>query len=80
MLIRSGANLERGFLSLTKQFKDMHFQCYSKNRMIEDFYHFFNTMSMLPPPIASTKEVRSHFQINSGGYDQRTGVYMLTGH
>eukprot|EP00975_Prorocentrum_lima_P026887 5655905-Prorocentrum_lima.AAC.1 len=48
--------------------------------MIEDFYHFFNTMSMLPPPLASTEEVRSHFQLSSGGYDQRTGVYMLTGH
>eukprot|EP00975_Prorocentrum_lima_P069347 12925843-Prorocentrum_lima.AAC.1 len=48
--------------------------------MIEDFYHFFNAMSRLPPPIASLKDVRSYLQITSYGYDQRTGVYMLAGH
>eukprot|EP00975_Prorocentrum_lima_P045652 9556717-Prorocentrum_lima.AAC.1 len=58
----------------------MHCKCYSKNRLIEDVYHFFNSMSMLPPPIVAAKEVRSHVRINTGKYDKRTGVYMLTGH
>eukprot|EP00975_Prorocentrum_lima_P070769 12934008-Prorocentrum_lima.AAC.1 len=37
-------------------------------------------MSRLPPPLVSSEDVRGCFQLSSGGYDQRTGVYMLLGH
>eukprot|EP00975_Prorocentrum_lima_P018104 3816087-Prorocentrum_lima.AAC.1 len=73
MLLRSGANLLDGFLSLTKTFKWLHYECYKRNQMIEDFYYFFDTMSTVPTPVTPLRDITSRLLTGSGEYDQRTG-------
>eukprot|EP00975_Prorocentrum_lima_P042092 8849308-Prorocentrum_lima.AAC.1 len=80
MLLRSGANLLDGFLSLTKTFKWLHYECYKRNQMVEDFYHFFETTSTVPTPVTPLRDIMSCLLNSSGGYDQHTGVFLLTGH
>eukprot|EP00975_Prorocentrum_lima_P054031 11330799-Prorocentrum_lima.AAC.1 len=80
MLLRSGANLLDGSLILTNAFKRLHEECYRRNPMVEDFYRFSEATSTETTDVTPMRDIMNRLLNKSGGYDQHTGVFLLTGH
>eukprot|EP00975_Prorocentrum_lima_P068882 12923095-Prorocentrum_lima.AAC.1 len=73
MLVHSGVNLDKGFLSPTLEFRIAQYECHRRSQWIEDFYQLFYSISSVPPPIDPSGDAEGHFRLSPGGYDQRTG-------